>query len=171
MDKVLLPVAGRSLLDRTLDAVADADPIVVVGPRRPTGRAVDWTREEPPEGGPLAAVHAGLARIPADARAVAILAADHPHLTPEALARLRESLAADSRARGAVLAEAGGSPQWLLGVWRVDALRSVMPGEVRDKPIRALLAPLGPIQVPATIAETSDVDTPEDLERARAVDD
>ncbi|WP_344133025.1 molybdenum cofactor guanylyltransferase [Saccharopolyspora halophila] len=171
VDKVLLPVAGRSLLDRTLDAVADADPIVVVGPERPTERAVQWTREEPPDGGPLAAVHAGLARLPAGTRVVAILAADHPHLTPETLARLRGSLTADLRAGGAVLAETGGRPQWLLGVWRVSALRAAMPDEVRDKPIRALLAPLAPIHVPATPTETSDVDTPEDLDRARTLDD
>ncbi|MER5393911.1 NTP transferase domain-containing protein, partial [Saccharopolyspora sp. NPDC002686] len=29
VDKVLLPVGGRTLLDRTLDAVAEADPLVV----------------------------------------------------------------------------------------------------------------------------------------------
>lgn len=164
---MLLPVEGRSLLDRTLDAVAGAEPVVVVGPPRPTARDVEWTCEEPAGGGPLAAVQAGLAQIPNAVGLVAILAADHPHLTPKTLARLREAVTADPRAGGAVLATSPDQPQWLLGVWRLDALRSAMPAEVRDRPIRALLAPLEPIHVPATSMEAADVDTPRDLERAR----
>jgi molybdopterin-guanine dinucleotide biosynthesis protein A len=33
-----ITVAGRTLLDHVLDAVAAADRVVVVGPRQPTGR-------------------------------------------------------------------------------------------------------------------------------------
>jgi molybdopterin-guanine dinucleotide biosynthesis protein A len=171
VDKVLLPVEGRSLLERTLDAVPAADPLVIVGPRRPIGRAVDWTCEQPPGGGPLAAVHAGLARLPEDTGLVAVLAADHPHLTPGVLERLRQAVVADPRAGGAVLADDPDRPQWLLGMWRFAALRAAMPAEVRDRPIRALLAPLQPVRVPATPAEAADVDTPLDLDRARTHQD
>ncbi|MFC7340389.1 molybdenum cofactor guanylyltransferase [Saccharopolyspora griseoalba] len=168
VDKVLLPVEGRSLLERTLDAVAEAAPVVVVGPRREIGRDVAWTREEPAGAGPLAALRAGLDALPAGTGLVAVLAADHPHLSPETLRRLRDALTADPGAGGAVLVEGPEPPQWLLGVWRVGSLRAAMPAEVRDRPIRALLEPLAPVRVPAAPAEAADVDTPLDLERARS---
>ncbi|MEV0700440.1 molybdenum cofactor guanylyltransferase [Saccharopolyspora sp. NPDC050389] len=167
VDKVLLPVGGRSLLDRTLDAVAAADPVIVVGPPRATARAVEWTLEEPPGGGPLAGVQAGLRKLPASPRLVAVLAGDHPHLVPATISRLLDALRADPGAAGAVLADDAGQPQWLVGVWRTAALREAMPAEVRNGSIRSALAPLAPLLIPAAGAEASDVDTPEDLDRAR----
>ncbi|RRO20481.1 molybdenum cofactor guanylyltransferase [Saccharopolyspora rhizosphaerae] len=167
VDKVMLPVQGRTLLDRTLDAVPDADPVVVVGPQRPTTSAVRWTTEDPAGGGPLAAVEAGLRLVEGDDGVVAVLAADHPHLTAGTLDRLREVLSSDPRARGAVLAEPGDRAQWLVGVWRLAALRRAMPEAVENRPVRDLFAPLEPHHVPATTAEVSDVDTPADLSRAR----
>jgi molybdopterin-guanine dinucleotide biosynthesis protein A len=65
-DKPALPVGGRMLLDRVLAACAGARRTVVVGPRRPTGRPVRWTREEPAGGGPLPALAAGLAALHGD---------------------------------------------------------------------------------------------------------
>nr|WP_107437407.1 DUF6457 domain-containing protein [Streptomyces qinglanensis] len=59
-DKPAVTVGGRPLLDRVLTACGDAAATVVVGPRRPTCRPVLWAREEPPGGGPLAALQAGL---------------------------------------------------------------------------------------------------------------
>ncbi|WP_406691000.1 molybdenum cofactor guanylyltransferase [Saccharopolyspora sp. ID03-671] len=170
VDKVMLPVGGRTLLDRTLAALSGADPVVVVGPRRPAAAGVRWTVEDPAGGGPLAAVDAGLRCLDADDGVVAILAADHPHLTRETVARLRDALRTDPEAGGAVLAEPGGRPQWLLGVWRVRALRDAMPSEVRNRPVRALFEALDPVRVDATTAEVSDVDTPDDLDRAQAAD-
>ena len=170
VDKVLLPVRGRTLLDRTLDAVAGADPVVVVGPERPTARPVRWTAEEPAGGGPLAAVEAGLRLIGDTDGLVAVLAADHPNLTPDTFARLRAALTDQPAAGGAVLADPGGRSQWLLGLWRLRALRASMPAEVRNRPVRALFAPLDPVRVPATTPEVSDVDTPGDLRGARTPD-
>ncbi|BBA98779.1 putative molybdopterin-guanine dinucleotide biosynthesis protein [Actinacidiphila reveromycinica] len=60
-DKPALTVGGRQLLDRVLAACAAAGETVVVGPRRPTARPVRWAREEPPGGGPVPALAAGLA--------------------------------------------------------------------------------------------------------------
>ncbi|MBQ0924045.1 molybdenum cofactor guanylyltransferase [Saccharopolyspora endophytica] len=167
VDKVMLPVAGRTLLDRTLDAVAGADPVVVVGPERPTATPVRWTVEEPAGGGPLAAVEAGLRLIDDADGLVAVLAADHPHLTQDTLARLRAALREDPEAGGAVLSEPGGRAQWLVGLWRLRSLREAMPAETRNRPVRAILAPLDPLRIEATTAEVSDVDTPHDLRRAR----
>nr|WP_188988023.1 molybdenum cofactor guanylyltransferase [Saccharopolyspora subtropica] len=167
VDKVLLPVSGRTLLDRTIDAVAGAGPVVVVGPRRATAEPVLWTREDPPGSGPLAGVQAGLAALPAETALVAVLAGDHPHLTPGTLTRLRGALRANPGAAGAVLVDRNGEPQWLVGLWRVSSLRAAMPGEARDRSIRSVFARLDPVLVPAAGEEASDVDTPEDLHRAR----
>lgn len=167
VDKLLLPVSGRSLLDRTLDAVGEARPVVVVGPNRVVEAPVRWTREDPPGSGPLAGIHAGLLQIPQDTTLLAVLAADHPYLTSATVHRLRAAVVAAPRAAGAVLVDGTGRRQWLLGVWRPDRLRAAMPEQVRDRPVRAALADLDPVAVDARAAESSDVDTPDDLARAR----
>ncbi len=165
-DKLALRVGGRSLLARTLGAVARADPIVVVGPRRSIPVDVVWAREDPPGSGPLAGLSAGLDELPSSVELVAVLAADHPHLTTETVSRLRNAVVRDSAVSGAVLTDREGIPQWLVGVWRAEALRRAMPAEVRNRSIRGVFAPLSPGRVVAKGAEASDVDTPQDLRRA-----
>ncbi len=63
-DKPALPVAGVSMLDRVLAALAGADLRIVVGPPRP-GLPPDvvTVREDPPGAGPAAATAAALAVI------------------------------------------------------------------------------------------------------------
>ncbi len=161
VDKLALRVGGRTLLDRTLAAVAGAEPIVIVGPRRPVAVPVRWAREEPPLGGPLAGLRAGLQEVPPEVELVAVVAADHPGMTPSTIDRLRSRV----RGAGAILIDSDDRPQWLLGMWRTEALREHMPAEVANRPVRALLAHLEPARVPATGTETSDVDTPEDYRR------
>ncbi len=60
LDKPALVIGSTTLLDRALAAVVGADPVVVVGPARPSVRQVRWTVERPPGGGPVAALAAGL---------------------------------------------------------------------------------------------------------------
>lgn len=165
VDKAATRVAGRPLLERTLAAVDAADPVVVVGPPRATTREVVWTCEEPPGGGPLAGLAEGLRRLPETVELVAVLAVDHPYLGPATLSRLTEAVVAEPVSAGAVLTDAEGAPQWLVGVWRAEALRGGMPAQVCGGSIRSLVEPLEPVLVPGTAAETSDVDTPEDLRR------
>ncbi|MDQ8707653.1 DUF6457 domain-containing protein [Streptomyces sp. LHD-70] len=92
-DKPGVRVGGRSLLDRVLAACADADTTVVVAERRPTARPVLWAREEPPGGGPLAALAAGLSRTTADT--VLVLSADLPFLGERTVRLLLDALATD----------------------------------------------------------------------------
>lgn len=171
VSKPTLTVAGRPMLHRVLAAVEDASPRVVVGPPElPLPAGVARTREEPPGGGPVAATAAGLAVVPAGGGHVALLAADLPLLTTDAIRRLRR--AADIPALdGAVFVDNDGRPQWLCGVWRVDALRARLAafGEPAGVPIRALLGDLRAAYLAASGAGPPpwwDCDTGADMRRA-----
>lgn len=135
-------VGGRTLLDRVLDACEDATEPVVVGPERTVARRVMWAREDPPGGGPVPALVAGLAGVRAEH--VAVLAADLPFLLARDVLLLR-ALATVSAA-GAILVDAAGRPQWLAGVWRTSVLRAALAGYEGDS-LRGLLAPLRPCPV------------------------
>ncbi|NLU78099.1 NTP transferase domain-containing protein [Micromonospora sp. HNM0581] len=90
-DKPVLPVGGVPMRERVLAAVADASPRILVGPG-PAIIGVRLTREQPPGGGPVAAVAAGLALLDIEVPAVALLAADLPMLTRLAVGRLLDHL-------------------------------------------------------------------------------
>ncbi|MER7993538.1 molybdenum cofactor guanylyltransferase [Micromonospora chalcea] len=92
VDKPARPVGGRPMLHRVLAAVADADQRIVVGPSVPLPDGVRTTREEPPGGGPVAAIAAGLALLDPGTTTVALLAADLPLLTAAAVTELRRAL-------------------------------------------------------------------------------
>ncbi|MFI5893201.1 molybdenum cofactor guanylyltransferase [Actinoplanes sp. NPDC051513] len=144
-DKPTLPVGGQSMLTRVLAAVHDADPRIVVGPVPPDLPVpVHSTREEPPGGGPVAATAAGLALVPDDVTFTALLAADLPLLTGEAIDVLR--LTAESAPmQGAVYRDAEGRRQMLCGVWRTKALREAIDrleerrGDLRGASVRELM--------------------------------
>lgn len=165
VDKLALPVGGRSLLERTFDALGQAGEVVVVGPRREIAAEVVWTREDPPGGGPLAGLRAGLSQLSCSAGLVVVLAADHPHLTEATVMRLLDRVVV-SGAAGAVLVDRNGRDQWLVGAWRSEELWRSMPVEVQNLPVRGLLAGLSPERVAALGEEAADVDTPEDLRGA-----
>ncbi|WP_189225304.1 molybdenum cofactor guanylyltransferase [Saccharothrix coeruleofusca] len=157
VDKSALLVAGRTLLDHALDAVRGAARVVVVGPPRQAA-GVTWAREDPPGGGPVAGLAAGLAHVAEDF--VAVLAVDQPGVTESTVDRLR----AAAGGGGAVLVDATGREQWLAGVWRTEALRAALPADPRGAAMRSVLGPLAPALVPALPGEARDVDTPEDLD-------
>lgn len=91
-DKPGVRVGGRTLLDRVLAACADATRTVVVAGPRPTARPVEWAREDPPGGGPLAALDAGLRHTAAPY--VLVLSADLPFLEEKTVRRLLDTLRA-----------------------------------------------------------------------------
>jgi molybdopterin-guanine dinucleotide biosynthesis protein A len=147
--------------------VAGADVVVVVGPSRPTGRPVVNVQEDPPLGGPVAAVAAGLPHLRSDT--VALLAADLPFLTAEVLALLQSSLGPDDD--GALLVDAEGRDQLLTGVWRTASLRMAVAtaGPPEGQALRKVLAGLTVVRVPTPPGVRQpwqDCDTPEDLRRA-----
>lgn len=163
VDKPALSVGGKPLLARAIHALDGAERVVVVGPRRP-GFDVVWTREPVPGTGPVAALAAGLVFVPGDVEAVVLLAADLPGVRRSTVDRL---LAALGDGDGAVLVDAAGIRQWLLGAWRLTALKAALPKQVENASLRRVLGGLAVTEVPAERGEADDIDTPEDLERHR----
>ncbi|MFW3169993.1 molybdenum cofactor guanylyltransferase [Geodermatophilus sp. CPCC 206100] len=165
--KPQLEVGGRTILAAVLAAVADADPRIVVGPPQPVPPGVVVVREEPPRGGPVAAVRAGLEHVPTEV--VAVLAGDLPFVTPRLVGQLRERLTGD----GVLVVDDTGQDQLLLGVWRTTALRAAVAGARGPTSVRKVLAPLAvrrlhPDVAPGQPPPWTDCDTPADLARARA---
>ncbi|GAA3188599.1 MULTISPECIES: DUF6457 domain-containing protein [Streptomyces] len=177
-DKPALSVGGRPLLDRVLAACPDAATTVVVGPMRPTTRAVVHALEDPPGGGPLAALDAGLRHTAAPT--VLVLAADLPFLTPATVRALLAAVAgapADGAAHvdGALLRDAQGRDQPLVAAYRraslhreLTALRAAH-GTLSGLPLRAVTSALALERVADAPAGASfDCDTWEDVGAARA---
>ncbi len=164
-DKPGLAVAGRTMLERAVDAVRAHAPgarVIVVGPTRESPPAL-YVREDPPGSGPVPALRAGLAHVRAPR--FALLAADLPRLTADHLAELAGAL--DGTASGAVYVDAGGREQWLTGVWRTDAVRAAL-ADYPGRSLHGLLGPLDPRRVAlADDRAEFDCDTPEDLARVR----
>lgn len=78
-DKLAHLVQGRPLLDHTLAGLPDDVDVLLVGPARVTSRRVTAVREDPPGGGPTAALVAGLRHALADgAELVLVLPGDAP---------------------------------------------------------------------------------------------
>jgi len=165
LDKATIEVGGLSLLDRALDAIQGAGEVIVVGPRRPTSAVVGWTSEIPPGGGPLRATVAGLELVRSDL--VVVLAVDYPFVTRAVVAAL---IRATGTHDGAALQDEGGAMHYVVGAYRTDALRSALEAL---PPVEASMRSLfGTLDVAAVRADRAalDIDTPEDLERARAAD-
>ena len=152
VSKAELIVGGRSLLDRTLDAVAGAATVVVVGDVDAPGAIV--VQEEPRFAGPAAAIGAGLPEVTAPW--VVIAACDHPDVA-DAVGPLLAARSGD----GAVAVDAGGRRQHLLCVVDASALRSAAADHesLTDLAVHRLLAPLDLTEIALPPRATEDVDT------------
>ena len=164
--KPQLVVGGRSMLATVLDAVDDAATRVVVGPVQAVPPGVVLVREQPPGGGPVAALRAGLGSVTTDV--VAVLAGDLPFLTGEVVEGLRRRLARD----GVLVVDDLGRDQLLLGVWRTERLRAAVGAAGGPTSMRRVLAPVAvdrwrPAVPEGTPPPWLDCDTPADLARAR----
>jgi molybdopterin-guanine dinucleotide biosynthesis protein A len=165
-DKPQLDVGGVRLLDHVLAAVADARRKIVVGPRRAVPVPVLWRREEPPGGGPVAAIAAALDAVRADL--VVVLAADLPEIAPAVpalLCRLHNRADVDV----ACLSDSGGRRNYLAAVWRTAALRRLV-GQLtaaHGTPVRLLFENASVVDVPDAAGWGVDCDTWEELADAR----
>lgn len=175
--KAGLSLDGRTLLDRALDAVAEAGEVVVVGEHEDTPRRVRFAVEEPRYGGPVAALRAGLDALPApapDAAArVAVLAVDMPRVTAATVRRLVDAAApvsdddgpdASDAPDGAVLVGEDGRRQLAMVLRRTSLLAALpSPADATGMPLHRLLAGLRLVEVPGEGREARDVDTWADL--------
>ena len=128
VDKPLLMVGGRSLLERAVHVLveAGAEPVVIVGPLRhnsslPSG--VLLAQETPNESGPASAAVAGARALEVDDDQLLLIAgADLPlmgSIVPHLVAAAAEAVAAGY---DGVVATAGGRDHYLLQCVRRDAL-------------------------------------------------
>jgi molybdopterin-guanine dinucleotide biosynthesis protein A len=166
--KPQLIVGGRPILAAVLDAVADAERRIVVGPPQPVPSDVLLVREHPPRGGPVAAVRAGLADV--ETEVVVVLAGDLPFLTAAVVGQLRERLTGD----GVLVVDDSGRDQYLLGAWRTTALGAAVAGPQGPTSLRRVLAPLAVRRFRPEVRSGEpppwlDCDTPADLARARSL--
>jgi molybdopterin-guanine dinucleotide biosynthesis protein A len=96
---------------------------------------------------------------------VVVLAVDYPFVTLEIVAELIR--AAESH-EGAALQDEGGSMHYVVGAYQVNALRSAVDAKSpSDASMRSLFGTLDVVAVRANRA-AFDIDTPEDIERARS---
>lgn len=109
--KPTLMVGGMTMLDRVSLALRDADPAIVVGPPGlPVPSGVLHIQEDPPGGGPVAAIGAAFGQTRIGGTGIAaIMAGDLPLLTAAAVTDLRLAIDAPSLAVTATDPGQGGS--------------------------------------------------------------
>jgi molybdopterin-guanine dinucleotide biosynthesis protein A len=155
-----LRVDGRTILERVVTAAGVARDRVVVGEAGesvlpPEVRVV---REQPPFGGPAAAVAAGVRELAQGGDAVLLLAGDQPFVAaaiPLLLAALSEE------GDGARAVDAAGRPQHLTCIVRRPALDAATAAArpLDGVSMRRMLEPLRMVDVEVPPTATMDVDT------------
>jgi molybdopterin-guanine dinucleotide biosynthesis protein A len=165
-DKASIEVAGVTLLEHALGALAAVPEVVVVGDEVPTSRPVTFLREDPPGGGPAAGLLAGLAGFARAPRLTVVLAVDLPLVTTATVQRLCDCLAgSDGSLDGALLVDGEGRRQYLCAVYRTGSLLAAAPAreDQHGLAVRRLVGDLSLAEVPAEGGEADDVDSWDDL--------
>jgi molybdopterin-guanine dinucleotide biosynthesis protein A len=164
-DKTRADLDGVPVLDTLLSSLPPVWDVLCVGPERPTSReAVRWTREDPPGGGPVAGLAAALAVV--DTPVTVLLGGDMPYAGPVA-ADLAAALGDVPDADAVAGVDGEGRVQPLLAAYRTSALRAVLPPTAAGTPLRRLLDGLRVERRAVEGRASQDIDTPEDLQRAR----
>jgi molybdopterin-guanine dinucleotide biosynthesis protein A len=162
-DKALIEIGGTTLLERVLRAAQSAGTIVVVGPHRNTPTEVVSVLEHPPGAGPVHALAAGLPHVTAGY--VAVIAVDLPFVTSGSIRRLADAACGRD---GALMIDANGRDQSMLGVYRTDALRRRLAAlrETLGASMKELIEDLDLRRVEDAVS-AFDCDTAEDVVVAR----
>ena len=167
-----LTLGGVRLIDRVCAALQEAcgaGCVAVVPPAVRVPDGVRRTLEDPPNGGPLAGIDAGLRALSVgDDVLVVIVSVDAPGVGAVLPALLEPALGEGSDGR----IVCGGDPepfdQYLMGVYRAGALRRVLDeavaslGSVRGVGVRRVLRALEVERVSVSADVCRDIDTPED---------
>ncbi len=163
-DKTRALLGDRSLLDRVVGGLPPTWPVVCVGPGQPTPRTVQWVREDPPGGGPVAALAAALPRVATPL--VVVLGGDMPYAAGPAPA-LAAQLGANPALDAVAARDGEGRTQPLLAAYRLEALNRSLPEAPAGTPLMRLVDALRVETMDTEWPLTLDVDTPQDLEVAR----
>jgi molybdopterin-guanine dinucleotide biosynthesis protein A len=178
-DKAALVLAGRTLLQRAVDALvaAGASEIVLVGaPGRPLTDVdapvpVRLTRDAVEGDGPLRGILAGLEA--ARAEVAIVVGCDMPYLQPALLALLARHARAGARL---VVPLHDGRPEGLCSAWRRDAVEAVRAHlAAGDRAVMSVATDLEAVRLPPEAYAGADADgrsfvnvnTPDELARAR----
>ncbi|WP_291378992.1 NTP transferase domain-containing protein [Demequina sp.] len=168
VSKPELKIAGRTLLERTLDACEGASNVVVVGGEHLRREGALWACEDPPGSGPAAGLAAGLGALDAEgdrSPLVLVLGTDTPRASAVAgvlLERMRDGC---PEVDGAWLVDSSGKPQPLVAVYRRDAIVNRCASHAAPgASLRRVTEGLTMIAVPDVHDASRDVDTWEDVE-------
>jgi molybdenum cofactor guanylyltransferase len=168
-DKLAELLDGEPLLDRTLASLPEQVTVVVVGAPRAVARPVIFTSEDPPGGGPAAALVAGVRRALAESSdAIVTLPADAP-LGGKAASTLLSRLEDDPNVEAVVGIDSSGREQPLQLALRPAAAGALVaaagPGGAAGVSARRLLDALRPGLVTHELAQAElwDIDTPDQL--------
>jgi molybdopterin-guanine dinucleotide biosynthesis protein A len=168
-DKTRALLSGRPLLDHVLDGLPADWAVVCVGPERPTERPVRWAREEPAQGGPVAALAAALPLV--HTPVVVLLGGDMPYagpaVTPLAAELVSQTGGSKATVDAVVARDGDGRVQPLLAAYLTDSLRRTVPEATQGVALMRVLDALRTRTVPVEAPGSLDVDTPDDLVRAR----
>lgn len=166
--KASLSLAGRPLIARPVEAIAAAcDRVAVVckpSTQLPSlGTGVERWDEREERRHPLAGLAFALERAGEE---VLVCAADMPFVGVEEFGAVREA-ARGEPGESAVVAEAGGRLEPLLGVYRPSAL-AALRAAAEDARLTVVVERLEPVLVPLPVERVRSVNTPEELAAAEA---
>jgi molybdopterin-guanine dinucleotide biosynthesis protein A len=168
VSKPELVIAGRTLLERTLDACEGASSVVIVGGEHLKRDGALWACEDPPGSGPAAGLAAGLGALDAadDPSAfVLVLGTDTPRASAVAAILLSRVHGAAADVDGAWLVDASGTAQPLVAAYRRDAIAGRCASHAAPgASLRRVTSGLTMIGVRDVHDAARDVDTWEDVE-------
>jgi molybdenum cofactor guanylyltransferase len=169
-DKASVDFGGTSLLEFVLAQVPEGTSIIIVGEQR--DMSATYVREDPPGGGPVAAIHAALPHVSSES--FRVIAVDTPFGVPWLFQHaLRPGVDAE------IPRDANGRPHYLCAQYNTPSFASVVsmlgtPENASLKEVVSHLKVVEYIDQPHTHTLNSeelllDINTQEDLIRARAI--
>lgn len=165
-DKLGQPLGPTTVLGFLVNSLPRVWEVVAVGAPRSLARPVTWVLEDPPDGGPLAGIAAGVAVVTTEH--VVVLGGDMPFVGPWARQIAGELAASDDPEVAGVCARGDdGRDNPLLAAYQTAAVHAALPPQSRNGRAGLLVdrIPHRSLSVPA--ADLLDVDTPAALEVAR----
>ena len=178
LDKTRELLAGTTVLDHLLNGLPPSWAVVCVGDERATTRSVQWCRESPAGGGPVAGIAAGLDHVAnfedehrqrdKVAEICVVVGGDMP-FAAAALPALVDALNARPGLDAVLASDLDGRTQPLLAAYRSEALRAALPREPGGARLMAVVESLRIETMACEARTTLDVDTPEALEKARLI--